>query len=82
MVSTLAIAALFIPLRNRIQELVDRRFYRKKYDAQQVLSDFAQTVRDETDLEKLTGRLIQVVQDTLQPTSISVWLDRTEDKAK
>lgn len=72
--STLAIAALFIPVRNRVQSEIDKRFNRKKYNAQQVLNDFANTVRDETDLEKLTGRLIQVVHETMQPKTVSVWL--------
>jgi hypothetical protein len=61
-------------LRKRVQAFIDRRFYRQKYDAQQVLAQFAQTARDETDMDKLTAELVRVVQETMQPESVSLWL--------
>jgi len=79
-VSTLLIAALFAPLRKRVQTAVDRRFYRQKYDAQQVLAQFAITARDETDMDKLTVELVRVVQETMQPQSLSVWIKPGEVK--
>lgn len=72
--STLLIAALFTPLRLRVQSLIDRRFYRQKYDAQQVLARFAITARDETDLDRLTGELAAIVTQSMQPEGLHVWL--------
>jgi hypothetical protein len=75
--STLAIAALVVPLRNRVQKEIDRRFYRRKYDAAQVLARFAATARDEVDLSRLTDNLAGVVEETMRPESVSVWLKGT-----
>jgi len=76
-ISTLAIAALFTPLRRRVQDFIDRRFYRRKYNAEQALAQFAATARAETDLEALSAQVVDIVQHTMQPEKIGIWLKPT-----
>jgi hypothetical protein len=72
--STLAIVRLIVPLRGRVQAVIDRRFYRRKYDAAHTLAGFAADARDQVDLDALGAQLIDVVQDTMQPEQVSLWL--------
>jgi hypothetical protein len=77
-VSTLLIAALFNPLRHRVQTLIDRRFYRQKYDAAQMLARFAQTAQDEVDMEILSSELVTIIQETMEPESTTLWIKQKE----
>ena len=72
--STLIVAALFQPLRHRIQQLIDRRFYRSKYDAAKIVAAFSSTLRQEVDLDQMGDQLLAVVQETMQPASLSLWI--------
>lgn len=73
-ISTLAIAALFNPLRIRLQNFIDRRFYRRKYNAERALAEFASLSQAETDIETLTSQLVGIVDKTMQPEQLNLWL--------
>ncbi len=80
--STLAIAVLFFPLRQRIRSILDKRFYRRKYDAAKVLQAFGATARDATDLDQLTAAMLKVVDETIQPEVVGLWLKDTPNRER
>jgi hypothetical protein len=80
--STVGIALLFDPFRQRVQAAIDRRFYRRRYNAERTLESFSSAVRDEVDLSSLFGRMLDVIQDTIQPADVSLWLNPSTSIAR
>ena len=80
--STLVIAALSQPLRRRLQNIIDRHFYRRKYDAAKVVAAFSATLRNEVDLDQLREQLVAVVQETMQPTHVSLCLPKLHQEVQ
>jgi hypothetical protein len=72
--STLVIAALFNPFRRRIQDFIDRHFYRRRYDTVHTLEGFTAVLREEVDMERLSGHLLSVIEETVQPETVSLWI--------